>query len=188
MYLGRVPCFLFCFLFKHPFPVGHLVPAAAACVVAHVCFLCNFSLLHMLRWHHVVEQCVCQRSHAAIVPTPPPHTHTHTQTTTTTSSPPSRNQTLVLSASALRSRCGISQRTRLQSDQLFKLQFSASGEPYVYLFFCLHIFRPRIQRSGKQCLKTNKQTQQTRVLQASRGVTVWTSVHVCHKGHSFSSW
>lgn len=51
-------------------------------------------------------------------------------------------KTLVLSASALRSRCGISQRTKLQSDQLFKLQVSASGETRcscVYLVFA-HLF------------------------------------------------
>lgn len=51
-----------------------------------------------------------------------------------------KKKTLVRSASALRSRCGIPQRTRLQSDQLFKLQVSASGETqcsFVYLFcFC----------------------------------------------------
>lgn len=42
----------------------------------------------------------------------------------------------VLSASALRGRCGFSQRTRLQSDQLFKLQVSASGETRVHVYIC----------------------------------------------------
>ncbi len=58
------------------------------------------------------------------------------------SSPPflPSKKTLVLSASALRSRCGISQRTRLQSDQLFKLQVSASGETHVHVYiWFLHI-------------------------------------------------
>lgn len=73
--------------------------------------------------------CVCATDHMQLLLlTQPPHPFL-----------PSK-KTLVLSASALRSRCGISQRTRLQSDQLFKLQVSASGEThvYVYLWF-LHI-------------------------------------------------
>lgn len=60
----------------------------------------------------------------------------------------SSTKTLVLSASALRSRCGISQRTKLQSDQLFKLQLSTSEENsrscvyLAFLVFFLHTFIP----------------------------------------------
>lgn len=55
-------------------------------------------------------------------------------------------KTLVLSASALRGGCGISQRTRWQSDQLFKLQISASGEKFDFFFsFFFCTFWPCIQ-------------------------------------------
>lgn len=105
-------------------------------VLAHAGICERDSLLHMLCWHlwcrrgrGVWRSSVCATDHMQLLLlTQPPHPFL-----------PSK-KTLVLSASALRSRCGISQRTRLQSDQLFKLQVSASGEThvYVYLWF-LHI-------------------------------------------------
>lgn len=105
----------------------HVCMSVYACVrvFRYVCMCERDSLLHMLCWH-LWWGGVCVND-ATIAPHLRP-------------SSPSSSKTLVLSASALRSRCGISQRTRLQPDQLFKLQVSASGEKSSSCVYCLFFF------------------------------------------------
>lgn len=91
----------------------------------------------------------------------------------------------VLSASALRGRCGFSQRTRLQSDQLFKLQVSASGETRVHVYnwlfsFCFLSLHTKVAK--KNALK-----QQTHV-RPNRSVYDMSdecNIHMYHKKRPF---
>lgn len=100
-------------------------------------------------------------------------------------------KTLVLSASALRSRCGISQRTKLQSDQLFKLQVSASGETRcscVYLVFA-HLFFVFFFPSLQVAKNALKKTQKLRVkYELTEVYEMYECVWSIGKGPSFSLW
>lgn len=101
-------------------PSANLPVCACALPVCQATVREHDSLLHTPRWP---PRCTleCTREHAQVdVDMLEGHMHLLLCSC-------NHHSFLVLSAPAIKSRCGISWRTRLQSDQLFKLQLSLSG-------------------------------------------------------------
>lgn len=175
-------------LLLHLWPVVHL-PPIDTCVNVCVFPRERDSLFHMLRWHPWCRRgrgvfggavrvftsvmIACNHCPPLLLPLLP------------------STKTLVLSASALRSRCGISQRTKLQSDQLFKLQVSASGETRcscVYLVFA-HLFFVFFFPSLQVAKNALKKPQKLRVkYELTEVYEMYECVWSIGKGPSFSLW